>query len=68
MKQIRQKTARESEIHELITHRSWRWYMVHGTPGGATWGGQGRMQTELVQQNLGHVLLLGSAGGALWGS
>lgn len=40
---------------------------VHSRSQRATWGGQGRMKAE-TEQDLDHVLLLGSVGRVLWGS
>ena len=41
---------------------------VNSVPWGATWGSQGKVLAENKQQNLGHMLLLGSVGGVLWDS
>lgn len=54
---------KEKLKQRFITHRSWG---KRGMPQGATWGGQGRVQTE--PQHLGYMPLLGSLDNVLWGS
>lgn len=41
---------------------------VHGIPGGAPQGDEGRVQAGTARQDLGYMLLLGSVGGVCWGT
>lgn len=64
---VHQQTTREAGTENLLTHRLEE---VHSMPTWATWEGQGRVQitkgrTEAWGE---HKPLLGSLGGALWGS
>lgn len=45
----------------------WKGGEVHGIPGQTTKGGQGRVQAERALQASGHLALLRSKGGMLWG-
>lgn len=41
---------------------------VHGTPGGALQGDEGRVQAGTARQDMGYMPLLGSIGGVFWGT
>lgn len=71
---VQQKTKREREIEKFITHRSWRRYTeCFEGPQGWGWGwgrgwGWGKQGTGRASSRTWSSSLLGSTGGALWGS